>query len=328
MKFKNTKQFIISYLKNPKQILKTLLLSTSVFIGSQKVSAQQISSIKTLEFNPIIYEQGNLFSSRTFYLDPGELEKKTLTQSLEYRFGKDKNNLKYNFALEVGKNNMFINGKLVPDKFYSQIHTVLKFSEIFKLPISLNVGFDKNLNNFKLKDINILEKSEISLALRNKKENIGIGGSIYLENGIIKSYNGISEIKFNKNKYSAGIRVFENKNISTKFIGFYGTADLSKKGEYIFNSTLEGGRLINPKTKKSNPSINFSIYFKPKEKGKFSMYLERQTSVISKQGGVFVELNYLLKNREKTKNLFGRNKILKNKDKFIKVNSLKNTRRL
>ena len=91
---------------------------------------------------------------------------------------------------------------------------------------------------------------------------------------------------------------------------------------------MEVGGLFNPETKKSTSSINFSIFVKPKN-GNFRIYLERQTSISSGQGGVLVELNYLIKQREKKLKSLNKTKYPKrNLRKYPMVDPPKNTRRL
>lgn len=313
MKFKDSKQFIVSFLKNPKKILQAITIGTSIFIGSNKLSAQQITTIKTLDRNLLIYEPEKIISSKTYVLNPGVNEDKFIREGIEYRTGKKLSKGQYNYALEIGRNNLFVNGKLVPDKLYSQIHTTLRLSEILNSPITLDLGYSKSINNFKLKGLNLLNEAEFLATVKNKKDNLGVSGSLYIEDGKIKKYNGITGFKFDHNLYSAGIRVYGNSKTKTNFYGVFGTADIGEKGT-VFKTSLELGYLSNPESHKKYPSVNFSLFLKPKN-GDFKIYFERQTSLMSGQGGVLVELNYLIKEREKKLKSLNKNKFPKKKRK-------------
>ena len=119
MKFKDAKQFMVSFLKSPKKILQAITLGASIFIGSNKLSAQQITTIKTLDRNLLIYDPEKIISSKTYFLTPGANEDTFIREGLEYRTGREFSKGQYNYALEVGRNNLFVIVKIVPDKLYS-----------------------------------------------------------------------------------------------------------------------------------------------------------------------------------------------------------------
>lgn len=304
MQFKDPVTFIKSFLKDPKKIISVAMISGSILVGSQKISAQSLQFIKPIELNPTIYKEGHVFSSKTYSFSADSSTNLFLEQAFEYRFGeKFKKENQYNFAIEVGRNNLYFNGKLVPDLTFARIYSTLYLSNILKTPIDIRLGYSKEISNFVLKDIKPLDKTSLQASLSTDR--LGGGVSLKVDQGKIKSFDGIFDLKF-ENKYSAGLRYTENIS-SSRLVSIQGFAQM-KEGNLLFMPMAQVG-LEFTKTGKKIPFVNYALYYVPNKK--LEIFLHRNVSHQEKSG-FYVELNYLLgKKKEK--------KILDLKEKKVKV---------
>ena len=293
MQFKDSLSFIKSFLKDPKKIVATAMLSGSLIVGSQKISAQSLQFINPTELNPRIYKEGHVFSSRTYGFEADTSSLKFLEQAFEYRFGQkfNKNN-QYNLALEVGKNNLYINGKLVPDLTFARIYSTIYLSKILNTSLDLRLGYSKEISNFVLKDIKLLDKTKFQTALSTK--DIGAGASISIDKGKITGYDGLFDLKFEKEKYSAGLRYTENIKKS-KYLSLQGFAKV-KQENIIFIPSVQLG--LEFKDGKQIPFTNYAIRYIPNQR--LEVYIHRNLSNRNKQG-LYFEINYFLGKTKKRK---------------------------
>ncbi len=126
MKFKDTAQFIKYFLKNPKLIASSAVISTGLFVGQKKLTAQELSGIRDKSIIPIVKGVGHSVHSTNFIIqnfDKSSMD--FLMKSFEYRYGKDVSNKlfsgTYNIGVKVGTNNFMIKNKPISDKLYEQI---------------------------------------------------------------------------------------------------------------------------------------------------------------------------------------------------------------
>ncbi|MCK9545039.1 MAG: hypothetical protein M0R03_23735, partial [Novosphingobium sp.] len=229
--------------------------------------------------------------------------KKFLEQAFEYRFGKKfKAESQYNFAMEVGKNNLYLNGKLVPDLTFARIHTTLYLSKLFKTPLDVRLGYSKEISNFVLKDVRALDKTDLKASVSSKS--VGVGASIKIDQGKIKSYDGILDFKFKDGMYSSGIKYTDNR--SSKFISIQGHTKVYE-GKAIFMPLVQIG-FEYTKNGKKIPFGNYALYYAPNQK--IEIYLHRNVSNRDK-AGLYIEINYLLGKTKTRKVLDVRQKEIK-----------------
>jgi len=304
MQFKEPVTFIKSFLKDPKKILTALAVSGSLIVGSQKISAQSLQFISPTELYPTIYKEGHVFSSKTYGFEADSSSKKFIEQAFEYRFGKKfKKDNQYNFAVEVGKNNLYLNGKLVPELTFARIYSTLYLSKLLKTPLDVRLGFSKEISNFVLKDIKPLDKTSLQSSVTSKK--IGAGASIKIDQGKITSYEGILDFKFQEGVYSSGLKYTNNR--SSQFLSIQGHTQI-KEGKVLFMPMVQFC-FEHTKNGKMIPFGNYALYYAPNEK--LELYLHRNVSNRNK-AGLYIEINYLL---GKTKN----KKVLDIKEKDLRL---------
>jgi len=216
LNFKNSKEFVSTVLKNPKILLTAGLISIA---GMQTIKAQELMQFTAI--SPTIDPAGQSIHSKTLALNLGDKENEFLLQTLEYRYGKDfniKNFAKgtYNIGLEIGTNNLMFNNKLVTDKLFEQINLAMKLSNILNKHVTFEIGFDKKLNNYVLKDFNLGEATKGSVlhsSVLTKKTGTGI--NLVFKNGKLASYDGVQEISFSK-KFTGALRVRNKVHKSLK----------------------------------------------------------------------------------------------------------------
>lgn len=311
MKFKDSASFLKFYLKNPEKIISAAAIAGFVVVGSQKISAQSLQFIRPTELNPAIYRDGHVFSSRTYAFEADSSSKKFLEQSFEYRFGKKfKKESQYNFALEVGRNNMYINGKLVPDLTFARIHSTIQLSKFLDTPLDIKLGYSKEVGNFSIKDIKILDKTSLSSSVESK--NMGYGASIFIDKGKVIGYDGLVDVKFDQKRRSAGLRLVNNLG-SSKFLSIQGHAQMSD-GKVVFMPMGQLGVEIT-KDGKRIPFVNYALYYVPNKK--VEVFVHRNISNNNK-GGLYLELNYILGNNKKKKTLNLRELEIKEKRATLK----------
>jgi len=305
MQFKNPVTFIKSFLKEPNRILTAAAISGSIIVGSQKISAQSLQFIKPIELNPTIYREGHVFSSKTYGFEADSSTKKVLEQAFEYRYGqKFKKGNQYNFAVEVGKNNLYVNGKLVPDLTFARIYSTLYLSKVLKTPLDVRLGYSKEISNFTLRDVKPLDKTSFQASVAG--ENIASGVSLKIDKGKLIGYDGIVDVKFDKGKYSSGLRFTGNVK-GSKFLSIQGHAQM-KEGKVLFMPMAQIGVELTKDGRKI-PFANYALYYIPNNK--VEIFIHRNVSNNNKSG-LYIELNYIL-GKTKTK------RILNNKEKEVKI---------
>jgi hypothetical protein len=206
---------VFTVLKNPK----ILLVTSAIVIGGaliNKTQAQQFSSYAGL--TPAMEKNGIALSSVTIS------QKKILFQAFEARYGADFKNKfiegKYNLGLTFGSNTLLFDKQPVTDKLFEQVKLAANISKIFGKKISLKIGFDKTLNNYKLKGFNLIEASKgskVQASLANKKL---IGAvSLSFDKGKLTKYSGVGEVKFGvdkKRSFSAALGFSSARNAKLK----------------------------------------------------------------------------------------------------------------
>lgn len=296
MHFKDSVTFIKSFLKEPKKILTAAAISGSILVGSQKVSSQSLQFIKPIELNPTIYREGHVFSSKTYGFEADSSTTKFLEQAFEYRYGqKFKKENQYNFAVEVGRNNLYLNGKLVPDLTFARIYSTLYLSDVLKTPLDVRLGYSKEISNFTLKDVKLLDKTSFQASVSGNK--LGSGVSLKIDNGKLIRYDGIVDVKFDKGSYSSGLRLTGDVK-GSKFLSIQGHAQI-KEGKVLFMPMAQFG-MEYTRDGKRIPFLNYALYYVPNNK--VEIFVHRNVSNNNKSG-FYLELNYILGKSNKKKAL-------------------------
>ncbi len=300
LKFKNLKEFISSVLKNSK-ILATAGLIT---IGAQTINAQEV--MKLVAITPSIYGAGHSIHSTTMPLNLSSKENSFLLQSFEYRYGKDFNIKNFaegrlNLGLAIGSNNLLFNNKLVTDKLFEQINLGVQLSKILGKDLTFKIGFDKKLNNYVLRDLNLSKATKgtnIHSSLNTKK--LGTGITLNFSDGKLKSYDGIQEVRFS-NKFTGTLRLKNstNQNLKKAYYEIGGLVDMSKKGSYVFMPMLNLG-LDKAKLKAKKPNLGFGVLFKPLKKGnKFTAFAQIGLNTKDGKWVGFSKISYAIGQKKK-----------------------------